>query len=149
MPVGVLAYRQVQPTGCGFRLPQTCDRAVHLDQPRTARVTGKVLSYIARMDEHRYPEAVVDGLTIGMFVSYGDCGDAWVLAPDGSVGTLIWETGSPSYLKETIAPDPNGRWGTYAVQLPLPLTTDDEAADYLRALLPELRSRWESWKANR
>jgi hypothetical protein len=101
------------------------------------------------VDEYGYPEAVVDGFTLGMFVSYDDCGDAWVLAPDGSVGTLIWETGSPSYFKESIAPDPNGRWGTYAVQLPLPLTTDDEAAEYLSALLPELRSRWQTWKANR
>jgi len=39
-----------------------------------------------------------------------------------------------------------GRWGTYAVQQPLPMTTDDEAAEYLRALLPELRRRWLAWK---
>ncbi|WP_328328294.1 hypothetical protein OHA70_03155 [Kribbella sp. NBC_00382] len=101
------------------------------------------------MDEHGYPEAVVDGFTLGMFVSYDHCGDAWVTAPDGSVGTLIWETGSPSYFEESIAPDPNGRWGTYAVQLPLPLTTDAEAAEYLRTLLPELRTRWEYWTTNR
>ena len=100
------------------------------------------------MDEHGYPGAAVDGFTMGMFVSYDDCGDAWVEAPDGSVGTLIWETGSPSYFEEEIAPDPNGRWGTYAVQLPLPLTTDDEAAAYLGSLLPELRDRWQAWKAS-
>jgi hypothetical protein len=28
------------------------------------------------------------------------------------------------------------RWGTYSVALPLPLTTDSEAEEYLRALLP-------------
>ncbi|MEV6417392.1 hypothetical protein [Kribbella sp. NPDC051718] len=101
------------------------------------------------MDEYGYPEAAADGFTMGMYVSYDDCGDAWVTAPDKSVGTLVWETGSPSYFKELIAPDPNGRWGTYAVQLPLPLTTDAEAEAYLRALLPDLRPRWQSWKANR
>lgn len=67
----------------------------------------------------RYPTAVVDGFELGMFVSYNDCGDAWVNAPDAT------------------------RWGTYAVQLPMPLTNDGEAARYLAALLPELRPRWE------
>jgi hypothetical protein len=62
---------------------------------------------------------------------------------------LIWETGSPSYFEEKIAPNPNDRWGTYAVQLPLPLRNNDEAAEYLRALLPDLRTRWQSWKASR
>jgi hypothetical protein len=93
-----------------------------------------------------YPEATVEGFTIGMFVSYDDCGDAWVQAPDGGVGTLIWETGEPAYFRQSIAPDLLGRWGTYAVQLPLPLTTDEEAAAYLTALLPELRTRWQAWR---
>ena len=101
------------------------------------------------VDECGYPEASVEGFTIGMIVSHGDCGDAWVKAPDGGVGTLIWETGKPSYFEESIAPDPNGRWGTYAVQQPLPMTTDEEAAEYLRALLPELRSRWDQWRRQR
>jgi hypothetical protein len=30
-------------------------------------------------------------------------------APDGSAGTLIWETGEPVRFEETIAPDPTGR----------------------------------------
>ena len=42
--------------------------------------------------------------------------------------------------------EPNeDRWGTYAVQLPMPLTNDEEAAAYLAALLPELRHRWRDW----
>jgi hypothetical protein len=48
------------------------------------------------VDEHGYPQAGVGGFRMEMFVSYGDCGDAWVRAPDGSIGTLIWETGDPS-----------------------------------------------------
>ena len=91
-----------------------------------------------------YPRAVVDGFEFGMFVSYDDCGDAWVKAPDGSVGTLIWETGEPAYFKVSIEPN-EARWGTYAVQLPLPLKSDDDAAAYLEALLPELRGRWQRW----
>jgi hypothetical protein len=59
------------------------------------------------------------------------------------------ETGSPGYFKQIIAPDPDGRWGTYAVQLDLPLTTDAEAEAYLRALLPELIPRWRKWAQTR
>jgi hypothetical protein len=93
-----------------------------------------------------YPSARVEGFELGMYVSYGDCGDAWVSAPDGSIATLIWETGEPAYVKVSIVPSFD-RWGTFAVQLPLPLTTDQEAAAYLGALLPDLRPRWEAWKA--
>lgn len=100
-------------------------------------------------NKHDYPEADVDGFTLGMFVSYDDCGDAWVRAPDGGVATLIWETGSPSYFRESISPEPDGRWGTYAVQLDLPLTSDEDAVAYLTALLPELRPRWLAWRASR
>ena len=100
-------------------------------------------------DDARYPTAEVEGFRIGMFVSYDDCGDAWVKATDGSVGTLIWETGEPVQFEETIALDPHGRWGTYSVRQPLPMTTDEEAAAYLQALLSELRARWEEWKSSR
>ena len=96
-----------------------------------------------------YPEATLDGFTLGMFVSYEDCGDAWIKAPDGGIATLIWETGSPAYFREVIPPDPDGRWGTYAVQLDLRLTTDEEAKAYLRALFPELRPRWKAWAQGR
>lgn len=101
------------------------------------------------LSEDEYPTATLEGFTIGMCVSYHDCGDAWVRAPDGSVGTLVWEIGEPSYFREMIAPDSQGRWGAYAVQLPLPLTNDHEASEYLAALLPELRQRWEAWKVPR
>ena len=95
-----------------------------------------------------YPSGTVEGFELGMFVSYDDCGDAWVEAPDGSRAGLIWETGEPSYFRVSIEPD-GERWGVYAVQLPLPLTTDEEAAVYLAALLPELRRRWTAWNAER
>lgn len=97
-----------------------------------------------RIMEVGYPSAQVDGFEMGMFVSYGDCGDAWVKAPDGAVATLIWETGEPPYFEVSIEPN-EARWGTYAVQLPLPLTSNGEAAAYLAALLPDLRPRWQEW----
>ncbi|GAA4117742.1 hypothetical protein GCM10022415_15940 [Knoellia locipacati] len=100
--------------------------------------------HYAPIVEAEYPSARVDEFEMGMFVSYDDCGDAWVKAPDGSLAGLIWETGEPAYFRASIAPD-EARWGTYAVQLPLPLTSNDEAAAYLSALLPDLRVRWHEW----
>lgn len=88
-----------------------------------------------------YPSATLDGFEFGMFVSYDDCGDAWVQAPDGRVAGLVWETAAEPYFRVLMEPD-DSRWGTYAVALNLPLTTDDEAEGYLRALLPQLRQRW-------
>ena len=83
-----------------------------------------------------------------MFVASDERGDAWVKAPDGSMATLIWQTGEPSYFQDTIEPNET-RWGTYTVQLPLPMTNDAEAGLYLAALLPDLRPRWQEWVAER
>ena len=83
-----------------------------------------------------------------MFVASDERGDAWVKAPDGSIATLIWQTGEPSYFEVTIEPDET-RWGTFTVQLPLPMTNDEEAGRYLFGLLPELRRRRQSWPGGR
>ena|SRR5664279_5209331 len=88
-----------------------------------------------------YPSAIVDGFELGMFVSFDVCGDAWVQAPDGRVAGLVWETAPEAYFTTLRQPD-ESRWGTYAVALSLPLTSDEEAEAYLRVLLPELQERW-------
>ena len=88
-----------------------------------------------------YPTGHSDGFEMQMFVSYGDCGDALIIAPDGRKAGLIWETGDTSLFATSIEPD-TARWGTYAATLPLPLTTDAEADAYLAALLPRLKPLW-------
>jgi hypothetical protein len=129
---------------------------VHAQKISWARLAGvtdahdaidRLKPYFGETQTH--PEAIVDGFTLGMFVSYDDCGDAWVRAPDGGLATLIWESGVPAYFQVVIPPDPAGRWGTYAVQVDLPLTTDAEAEAFLRALLPELKPRWDAWAQTR
>ena len=95
-----------------------------------------------------YPPASVGGFELGMFVAEDERGDAWVKAPDGSIATLIWQTGQEAYFEVTIEPN-DRRWGTYTVQLPLPMTNDDEAVSYLAALLPDLRPRWQKWVRER
>jgi hypothetical protein len=74
-----------------------------------------------------------------------DMGDAYVVAPDGSRAGLVWESGCAQYFAEVLAPDQD-RWGVWATGLALPMTTVDEAQDYLAALLPQLRRCWESWR---
>jgi hypothetical protein len=96
-----------------------------------------------------YPETEVEGF---LFVVCGHDrgrGDALVRGPDGGVATLIWATGEPFLFDVVIQPGTDRRCGTYAVRVPLPLTTDKEAADYLRAVLPELRQWWEVWRQSR
>jgi hypothetical protein len=92
-----------------------------------------------------YPTAQAEGFKLGMFVSYGECSDAWVRAPDGGIAGLIWETDRPEYFRVAIEPNPADRWGTFAVQLELPMTTNTEAEAYLRALLPLLIPYWHAW----
>jgi hypothetical protein len=91
----------------------------------------------------------IDGFRLGMITDFlaepAGTGDAYVVAPDGSRAGLVWESGCSQYFREVLAPDQD-RWGVWATGLALPMTTVDEARDYLAALLPQLRPRWESWR---
>jgi hypothetical protein len=93
-------------------------------------------------------EAEADGFRLGMITDFlaepATQGDAYVMAPDGSRAGLVWESGCTPYFTEVLAPEP-GRWGVWAVGLPLPMTTVEEARCYLAALLPQLKQQWESW----
>lgn len=51
-------------------------------------------------------------------MSYDDCGDAWVKAPDGAVAGLIWETGEPAYFKVAIEPGSVGHLRRAATTAP-------------------------------
>jgi hypothetical protein len=57
----------------------------------------------------------------------------------------VWQSGCAPYFEEVLAPD-EARWGVWAVGLPLPMTTEDQARSYLAALLLQLKTRWESWR---
>ena len=59
---------------CGLRVRRSAPirlAARAMPQRAVAR-----LEYRHRMDEPVYPTATADGFTMGMFVSYGDFGDA-------------------------------------------------------------------------
>ena len=101
---------------------------------------------------HGFP--VVDGaeaggFRLGMITDFlsepAREGDAYVIAPDGNRAGLVWQSGCASYLEEVVAPE-HDRWGVWAVGLPMPMTTAEEARSYLAALLPQLRRQWKSWR---
>lgn len=94
------------------------------------------------------PEAEVDGFFIGMYRTDRSSGDAWIWAPDARIAVLAWSTGPRASFAEAAESLPSTRWGNFTVRLPLPLTTDHEAHDYLAALLPELRPRWMAWRSS-
>ena len=93
--------------------------------------------------------AEVDGFRLGMITDWlsepAMAGDAYVVAPDGSRAGLVWESGCAAYFRPVLAPE-QGRWGVWAVGLPLPMTTVEEARSYLAALVPQLRLCWQSWR---
>jgi hypothetical protein len=96
-------------------------------------------------------EAEVEGFHFGMItdfiVSPDTAGDAFVVAPDGARCGLVWEAEvEHAYFEQVLAPE-EGRWGVWAVGLPLPLGTVEDARRYLKALLPDLKPRWESWSS--
>jgi hypothetical protein len=93
--------------------------------------------------------SAVDGFRFGMitdFIAQPDTsGDAFVVAPDNSRAGLVWESEvSEPYFDEVTPPD-DGRWGVWAVGSALPLRTEDDAREFLRSILPQLRRRWEAW----
>jgi hypothetical protein len=103
---------------------------------------------------HGFPvieSSIVDGFKLGMitdFVAAPDtAGDGFVIAPDGSRAGLVWESETAFYATGVLAPD-SERWGVWAVGVPLPLRTEGDARPFMEALVPELRSRWERWRAS-
>jgi hypothetical protein len=102
---------------------------------------------------HGFP--VIEGAAVmefqlGMITNFlaapDTAGDAYVIAPDGSRAGLVWASEVPEPYFKQLVPPGDDRWGVWTVGLPLPMTTIDEARDYLAALLPQLRPQWETWR---
>lgn len=94
-------------------------------------------------------DVTVDGFSLGTITDFEsepcDKGDAFVVAPDGSRGGLVWEVSTKHYI-ERVCPFQEDRWGVWAVSFPYPMKDRKSARDNLAAVLPDLKSRWEDWK---
>ena len=94
---------------------------------------------------HGFPlveETRTDGWCFGAITAFEDpdgcdCGDGFVVAPDGSRAGLVWEVGE-SPVGEICAPD-DSRWGVYAVSFPKVVRTVEDLAECFRSVLPELQ----------
>lgn len=94
----------------------------------------------------------VEGFTLGKITDFeaqaSDYGDAFVIAPDGSRGGLVWEGSDAFTFQEVCAPDPE-RWGVWAVSFPYPMTTRENARRNLESIAPRLKQAWETWRSER
>ena len=94
-------------------------------------------------------DVAVDGFTLGAITDFEteacECGDAFVIAPDGSRAGLVWEVSAQSYFTEVLALEPN-RWGVWGVSFQHPMSCRDDARQNLAAILPILKQKWEDWK---
>jgi hypothetical protein len=97
-------------------------------------------------------DVCVDGFILGMISDFESepiaCGDAFVIAPDGSRAGLVWEVSRKLYFEEVMPPEPS-RWGVWAVSFPEPMRTREDARKNLGRIVPLLRQRWEAWKSSR
>jgi hypothetical protein len=128
--------------------------------PDAVSASNDVAAFIARPVGapvyHGFPiiePSEVDGFRFGMitdFVTDPDtCGDGFVVAPDGSRAGLVWESEvSEPYFVEVLAPD-SSRWGVWGVGTDRPMRTEVDTRAFIQSILPELRPRWEAWKADR
>jgi hypothetical protein len=99
---------------------------------------------------HGFPlieETRTDGWCFGAITEFAepdgcDCGDGFVVAPDGSRAGIIWEVGEFP-IEQTLPPEP-GRWGVWFVPFPKPVRNVDDLVECFRFILPELQKLRES-----
>lgn len=86
------------------------------------------------------PETYIDGWVLGEVTSYlgEESGDGFVVAPDGTQASLIWEVGEGD-LTEIMQGTPE-RWGVYAVFFPRAMRTLEDLIENFKSALPSLRA---------
>lgn len=126
--------------------------------PEAASASDSLPAFLARPRGapvyHGFPildGTEVEGFRLGMISDWeteGDAtnGDAFVVAPDGSRAGLAWDIGERAQVEAISPPEPN-RWGVWAVTLPGPMRTRDDARRNLAAVLPLLRPHWDDWRS--
>jgi hypothetical protein len=94
-------------------------------------------------------DVCVEGFTFGAITDFEaepcDAGDAFIVAPDGSRAGLAWEVSTIESFEE-VRPFERNRWGVWAVSFPHPMDSRATARKNLRAILTDLKARWENWK---
>ena len=85
------------------------------------------------------PETYIDGWVLGEVTPYlgEESGDGFVVAPDGTQASLIWELGEGDLTE--IMPGTPERWGVYAVSFPKLMSTLENLVQNFHEVLPALK----------
>lgn len=86
------------------------------------------------------PETYIDGWVLGEVTPYlgEESGDGFVVTPDGTQASLIWEVGEGDLME--IMPGTPERWGVYAVFFPRAMRTLEDLIENFNTALPSLRT---------
>ncbi len=101
---------------------------------------------------HGFPifdDVEVGGFKLGMIAGFDEDGglegDGFVVAPDNSRCGLVWRVSEKVVFEEVSTFEPN-RWGVWAVDFRLPMTSRENARRNLHSILPELKQKWSEWR---
>lgn len=85
------------------------------------------------------PETYIDGWVLGEVTPFlgEESGDGFVVAPDGTQASLLWEVGAGDVVE--IMPGTSERWGVFAVSFPKPMKTFANLIQNFRTVLPTLQ----------
>ena len=94
------------------------------------------------------PETYIEGWVLGEVTPYlgENSGDGFVVAPDGTQASLIWEVGAGDFTE--IMPGTPERWGVYAVPFPTPMNTVADLLQNFQTVLPALKKAHSRVKGN-
>jgi hypothetical protein len=86
------------------------------------------------------PETYIDGWVLGEVTPFlrEQSGDGFVVAPDGTQASLVWEVGAVDVAE--IMPATPQKWGVYAVAFPEPMKNTKDLVSNFRAVLPALQA---------
>ncbi len=86
------------------------------------------------------PETYIDGWVLGEVTPYlgKESGDGFVVAPDGTQASLIWEVSEGDIAE--IMPGTPERWGVYAVFFPCAMHTLEDLIENFKTAFPSLRA---------
>ena len=95
-------------------------------------------------------ETRVDDWVFGTISDYEDpngcdCGDAFVIAPDGTRAGIVWQV--DNFEPQVVLPPDKDRWGVYGFAYPTPIRTTADFVKMCHSFLPELQRRHAAVKA--
>ena|SRR5712664_4016558 len=104
---------------------------------------------------HGFPlvkETMTDGWCFGVITEFEnpkgcECGDGFVVAPDGKRAGIVWDVGDDDI--RIIVPPNEVRWGVYAVSFPQKVKTVNDLVSNFRHILPELKKLYEELKEDK